>query len=461
MDNATAPKAPALQQNTGRASSLVTLPADVRTQSNAQLLADDSEFVLRPWTAAGEPLPIVEAHGTHVRDADGRVYMDFTSGYFVNQAGHSHPRVISATIAQLHKVSQVSGRHASEPAVGMAKELARLAPGTLRKTMYTTGGCEATEFALKMARQKSGKLGLLVLDNAFHGLSVQALATCSNESYRKSASVPLDPNVVSAPAAYCYRCKHEDSCETQCVDEMEKILDANPHVGSILAEPMQAVGGVAPPEKWWKRVDAMRRARGLVLILDEIQTGLGRTGKMWGADHYGLEADIMTLAKGLSGGVGSLGAVMTTPEVAEKFWGATSPTSAGNAISCAAGLEMIHVIQDERLIENAALMGEYMTKAFWGLDLPWIGDVRFKGLLGGVELVLDRTTKQPWTKDQILGMKSDLLERGVICTATGPLGNVIRIQPPLSVTRGEIDLFVTHFDAAVRAAMSAAGRATA
>jgi 4-aminobutyrate aminotransferase-like enzyme len=198
-----------------------------------------------------------------------------------------------------------------------------------------------------------------------------------------------------------------------------------------------------------------------VLILDEIQTGFGRTGKMWGADHYGLEADIMTLAKGLSGGVGSLGAVMATPEVAEKFWGATSPTSAANAVSCAAGLEMIRVIQDEKLVENSAAMGEYMTRAFWALELPWIGDVRFKGLLGGVELVLDRASKQPWTKDQILGMKADLLERGVICTATGPLGNVIRIQPPLSVTTHEIDTFVSHFEAAVRAAMKTVGRARA
>jgi 4-aminobutyrate aminotransferase-like enzyme len=459
MDNATFPKAPSTTPH-GR-TALVSLPADERTQSNEQLLADDAQFVMRPWTAAGEPLPIVEAHGSYVRDADGRVYMDFTSGYFVNQAGHSHPRVISAAIAQLHKVSQVSGRHASEPAIGMAKELARLAPGRLSKTLYTTGGCESTEFALKMARQKSGKPGVMVLDNAFHGLSVQALAACSNESYRKSASVPLDPNFVSAPTPYVYRWKNPDACVDESIAALEAILDANPHVGTILAEPMQAVGGLAPPLEWWQRVDAIRKARGLVLILDEIQTGLGRTGKMWGADHYGLEADIMTLAKGLSGGVGSLGAVMATPEIASSFWGATSPTSAANAISCAAGLEMIRVIQDEKLVDNAAAMGEYMTRVFWDLRSPFIGDVRFKGLLGGVELVLDRKTKQPWTKDQILGMKADLLERGVICTATGPLGNVIRIQPPLSVSPSEIDRFVSHFDAAVRVAMHAAGRASA
>jgi 4-aminobutyrate aminotransferase-like enzyme len=449
MDNRTQPSRKV-------ASGLVSLPALPASRSNAELLADDSEFVMRPWTAAGEPLPIVEGHGTVVRDGDGKTYLDFTSGYFVNQAGHSHPRVIQAVVRQMHKVSQVSGRHASEPAIAMAKELARLAPGRLKKTMFTTGGSESTEFALKMARQKAGKPGVVYLDNAFHGLSVQALAATSNEAYRKSAAVPLDATLVRAKVPYPYREGATDEVIGRHLAELEALLDANPHVGTILAEPMQAVGGLAPPPAWWAGVDALRKRRGLLLILDEIQTGLGRTGKMWGADHYGLEADIMTLAKGLSGGVGSLGAVMATPEVADTFWGATSPTSAANAISCAAGLELIHVIQDERLIENAARMGAYMTQAFWALELPWIGDVRFTGLLGGVEFVLDRDAKTPWTKDQILGMKADLLERGVICTATGPLGNVIRLQPPLSVTQGEIDTVVGHFAGAIRATMQAA-----
>jgi 4-aminobutyrate aminotransferase-like enzyme len=445
MDHAAnAPRPPS------KAGALVGLPAETPHPSNEQLLADDAAYVLRPWTAAGEPLPIVEAHGSFVRDADGKVYLDFTAGYFVHQAGHSHPRVIAAAVDQLHRVSQVSGRHASEPAIGLARELARLAPGALSRTLYTTGGSESTEFAMKMARQASGKRGLLVLDNAFHGLSVQALAACSNESYRRSAGVPLDASVVAAPSPYCYRCPHVTSCETQCVDEMEKVLDANPDVGAILAEPMQAVGGIAPPRRWWDRVDALRRERGLLLVLDEIQTGLGRTGRMFAAEHYGLEPDIMTLAKGLSGGVGSLGAVMCTPEIAARFWGATSPTSAANAVSCAAGRALLGVIEDEGLVANAAAMGAVLRESVLALGLDGVGDVRFVGLLGGIELVEDRVSKRPWGKEQILALKAELLERGVIVTATGPLGNVLRVQPPLSVSAAEIDQFIAALASALR-----------
>ncbi|MBI4508247.1 MAG: aspartate aminotransferase family protein [Deltaproteobacteria bacterium] len=436
-----------------KAANLIALPTKEAPQSsNEELLASDSEYVLRPWTGAGEPLPIVEGHGIYVKDADGKLYMDFTSGYFVNQAGHSHPKVIAAAIDQLQKVSQVSGRHASEPSIGLAKKLAEIAPGSLKKTLFTTGGCESTEFAIKMVRQASGLPGIACVDNAFHGLSVTALSACANESYRKSASAPLDPTFVRAPTPYCYRCPHATNCETQCVDQFERVLDEAPEVGAILAEPIQAVGGIIPPEKWWRRVDAMRRRRGLLLLLDEIQTGLGRTGSMFAAEHYGLEPDVMALAKGLSGGVGSLGGVMASPEIAAKFFGATSPTSAGNAVSCAAGRALIDVIIEEKLCENAAAMGRYMTGAVAERNLPWVGDIRFKGLLGGVELVENRDTKKPLDKRLIMQIKADLLERGVIVTVSGPLGNVIRIQPPLSVTSGQIDTLVTHLDAALRAA---------
>jgi len=423
-----------------------------RRTSNARLLADDTEFVMRPWSGAGEPLPIVEGKGIYVLDADGQQYMDFTSGYFVNQAGHTHPRVVAAAIEQLLRVSQVSGRHASEPAVRLAMRLAEIAPGRLKKTLFTTGGCESVEFAIKMARQFSGKPGIAYLDNAFHGLSLTALSACANEQYRRSASAPLDPSFVRLPTPYGYRCPRGAHCLEECADEMEKILDQSPHVGAILAEPIQAVGGIIPTEAWWRRVDEIRQERGLLLVLDEIQTGLGRTGAMFAAEHYGLEPDIMTLAKGLSGGVGSLGGVMATPEVAGKFFGATSPTSASNAVSCAAGLAMIDVILEESLCENSRAMGDYLAGSIADRDLPFVGDIRFKGLMGGVELVAERATKKPLPKELVLRIKADLLERGVVITVTGPLGNVLRLQPPLSIARGEIDLFVDELAASLHSA---------
>lgn len=409
------------------------------------LRADDAQYVMRPWADAGaEPVPFVDGKGLYVRDADGRTYMDFTAGYFVNQAGHCHPRIVAAATRQLTRIAQVGGRHASEPAVGLARRLAALAPGQLRKSMFTTGGAEANEFAIKMVRQAAGRPGIGYLANAFHGLSHATLSACGSESYRKSASAPLDPAFVALPNAYCYRCPHAADCRTQCVDRMAAILDAEPDVGALLAEPVQGVGGLAPPAAWWQRVDALRRERGLLLILDEVQTGVGRTGTMFAAERYGLEPDVLVLAKGISGGVGSLGAVMATPAVADRFFGATSPTSAGNAVSCAAGAELLDVIRDEGLCANATAMGARLTRAIRALDLPWVGDIRFTGLMGGVELVTDRATRTPLDKPVMRRVKERFLECGVVVTVSGPLGNVIRLQPPLNVTAAQVDAFVVE-----------------
>ncbi|MFH0899790.1 MAG: aspartate aminotransferase family protein [Pseudomonadota bacterium] len=436
----------------------LVFPAKTRqpSRTSQELLDDDAQYVLRPWWGPDEPLPIVKGNGIMVQDADGREYLDFTAGYFVNQAGHCHPRIVNAAIEQLRRVSQVSGRHASEPSILLAKRLAAVAPGRLAKTLFTTGGCESFEFAIKMTRQASGKPGVLCLTNAFHGLSVTALAACSNEQYRATAAVPLDASFVRAPTPYCYRCSHESSCALQCVDELERLLDAHPEIGTLAAEAVQSVGGIIPPQEWWLRVDALRRERGILLMLDEIQTGLGRTGALFAGQHYQLEPDVMALAKGLSGGVGSLGAVMCTSEVAAGFQAGTSPTSGGNAVSCAAGLALLETVLDEELCENATAMGRYLGSAIAERALPWVGDIRFKGLLGGVELVKSRAAKVPIEKETMNRIKSTLLELGVIASTSGPLGNVVRIQPPLSVEREQIDVFVDRFAQAVTRVCSSA-----
>jgi 4-aminobutyrate aminotransferase-like enzyme len=418
----------------------------------ADILAKDSRYILRPWSGTNEPVPIVRAKGCVVTDAAGKDFLDFTTGYFVNNAGHSHPRIIAAAAAQLHQVSQVSGRHTTVPLTNLAERLVKISPRPLDKVFFTTGGSESTEFALKMARQKTGKTDICALDNGFHGLSLGALAACGAEKYRASSGLPLGDYVYRVPTPYCYRCEHVDACETQCLDEAEAQLDARPNTAAFLAEPVQSVGGIRPSEKWWKRADAIRKKRGLLLILDEIQTGCGRTGKMYAAEHYGLEPDIMTSAKGLSGGVGSLGAVLLRAEIGQGFFAGTTPTSGGNAISAAAGLALLDVLVDEGLIDNCAAMGTYFSEAVADLDDPWVGDIRFTGLLGGVELVLDRVSKEPLPKPLLAIILDDLYQRGMMLTASGPLGNVLRLQPPLCITRAQIDELV----AALRPALAKA-----
>jgi 4-aminobutyrate aminotransferase / (S)-3-amino-2-methylpropionate transaminase / 5-aminovalerate transaminase len=405
----------------------------------------DQQYVMRPWAnPAGEPVIVARARGCVVTDIHGKDYLDFTAGYFVNNAGHCHPRIIEAATRQLGEVLQVSGKHGTIAAVRLAEKLMKLAPKSINKAFFSTGGSEANEFALKLARQYTKKPDIAYLQNGYHGLTLGSLEVTASEKYRESAGKPLGTENFAIPMAYCYRCPVKltpATCKTECIDGVEAQL-ASRNTAAVIAEPIQAVGGLAPPQKWWDRLDRIRRSLGILLIADEIQTGLGRTGKMFAVEHYGLEPDIMVGGKGLSGGVGSLGMTAASDVVCKEFFGGTTPTSGGNAVSSAAGLAMIETLVAEGLIDNAAKMGRYFTEAALALDDPWIGDVRFTGLLGGIELVSDRATKAVLGKAELAKVKDSLHEQGMLITISGWHGNVLRLQPPLSVTAAQLDQFI-------------------
>jgi 4-aminobutyrate aminotransferase-like enzyme len=406
----------------------------------------DREYVMRPWAhPAGEPVIVDHAKGCNVTDVHGKTYLDLTSGYFVNNAGHCHPRIVEAATQQLHRVLQVSGKHGTVAAVKLAEKLIQIAPKGLDKAFFSTGGAEANEFSLKMARQGTGKTDVAFLENGYAGLTLGTLECTHSEPYRKTAGRPLSDHTYAIPNAYCYRCpkgKEPSSCKVECLDGVEDQMKARPQTAAILAEPIQAVGCLAPPQKWWDRLDAIRKKLGILLIADEIQTGLGRTGKMFAVDHYGLEPEIMTGGKGLSGGVGSLGVTCASNALVAKFFGGTTPTSGGNAVSAASGIAMIDVVIDEKLPENAAAMGRYFTEAVWALRDPWVGDVRFVGLLGGVELVANRDSREILAKKHVSAVKDHLHAAGMLITVSGTHGNYLRLQPPLCITAAEIDTFI-------------------
>ena len=420
----------------------------------AALEAADAKYVMRPWAhPAGEPVIVAKARGCTITDVHGKEFLDLTAGYFVNNAGHCHPRIIEAATKQMHDVLQVSGKHGSVPMVRLAKKLVEMTPKTLDKVFFATGGSEANEFALKLARQYDKKADIAYLENGYHGLTLGALEVTASEKYRESAGKPMGTDNYAIPCAYCYRCKFgpASTCKTECLDGLEAQLDARPKTAAIIGEVIQAVGGLAPPQKWWDRVDRVRKARGILLIADEVQTGLGRTGKWFAIDHYGLEPEIMTGGKGLSGGVGSLACAIAGDKICAKFFGGTTPTSGGNAVSAAAGIAMIEAIQAEKLVDNAANMGRHFTEVAWALRDPWIGDVRFTGLLGGIELVRNRDNKEILGKAEMAKIKDELHARGMLITISGLYGNVLRLQPPLSVTSAQID----QFCAALRKALVA------
>ena len=415
------------------------------TPDAVDIEAADHKYVMRPWThPKGEPVIIAKAKGCVVTDVHGKDYLDLTAGYFVNNAGHCHPKIAEAAARQVREVLQVSGKHGTVPMVRLAQKLITLAPKSVNKAFFSTGGSEANEFALKMARQFKKKPDIAYLENGYHGLTLGSLEVTASEKYRESAGKPLGSDNYAIPTAYCYRCKWgpNTTCKTECLDSLAPKLDARPNTAAIIAEIVQAVGGLAPPQKWWDRVDRERKQRGILLIADEIQTGLGRTGKMFAVEHYGLEPEIMTGGKGLCGGVGSLGLSAANDEISKVFFGGTTPTNGGNAVSCAGGLAMLEVILEEKLIENCAKMGRYFTEASWALKDPWIGDVRFTGLLGGIELVKNRESKEVLGKTEMAAVKDRLHEAGMLITVSGLHGNVLRLQPPLVVTSAQIDQFL-------------------
>jgi 4-aminobutyrate aminotransferase / (S)-3-amino-2-methylpropionate transaminase / 5-aminovalerate transaminase len=426
---------------------MTTLAPPLKTLSKDEadaLLAKDEQYVMRPWAhPPGEPVIVAKARGCVITDVQGKEYLDFTAGYFVNNAGHCHPRIVEAATKQLQYVLQVSGKHGTVPMIRLAEKLITLGPKSLNKAFFSTGGSESNEFALRLARQFAKKTDIAYLENSYHGLTIGSLEVTASEKYRESAGRPLSPHTFALPNAYCYRCKYgpATTCKTECLDGVEAQLDARPTAG-IIAEPIQSVGGLAPPQKWWDRMDRIRRERGILLIADEVQTGLGRTGKMFAVEHYGLLPDIMTGGKGLSGGVGSLALTAASDQVCKNFFGGTTPTSGGNAVSSAAGLALIETLIDEGLIDNAANMGRYFSEAAWALKDPWIGDVRFTGLLGGIELVSNSASKEILDKKLVAKVKDTLHEAGMLITLSGTHGNVLRLQPPLSITSKEIDSFI-------------------
>src|SRR5664279_273717 len=411
----------------------------------AQIEREDEQYVMRPWPhPAGEPVIVAKAKGCTITDIHGKEYLDLTAGYFVNNAGHCHPRIIEAATKQLHSVLQVSGKHGTVPVVKLAKRLIELGPKSLNKVFFSTGGSESNEFALKLARQFEKKTDIAYLENGYHGLTIGSLEVTASEKYRESAGKPMGPENYAIPNAYCYRCKFgpASTCKVECLDGVEAKLDARPKTAAIIAEIIQAVGGLAPPQKWWDRLDRVRKARGILLIADEVQTGLGRTGKMFAVEHYGLQPEIMTGGKGLSGGVGSLAATIASDALVKNFFGGTTPTNGGNAVSAAAGLALIETLEAEKLIDHCATMGRYFTEASWALRDPWIGDVRFTGLLGGIELVKNRDSKEVLGKPEMGKVKDALHAAGMLITISGLYGNCLRLQPPLSVTPPQIDQFL-------------------
>ena len=403
------------------------------------------EYMITSMVMGFEPIDVDHASGCTLVGADGRSYLDCFSGIAVTNAGHGHPKVLAAARAQMEKLVHCGTYVYYNPRAGeLAKRLAEVTPGLLRKSFFGSGGAEAIEGALRLAKQFTKRKELVCLTMGFHGRSVGTLSISGNRSRKKGAG-PYLPGVAFAPAPYCYRCPFQQKypgCGLACAEFMDHVLryQTAGDVAAFIAEPVMGEGGIiVPPAGYFKVATRHIRDDGALFIADEVQSGFGRTGKLFAIEHYGVEPDLMAMAKGIADGF-PLSAFIARAEIAAAFTpGDHLSTFGGNPVSCAAALANIDVLLGEDMLGNATRRGAQIMKRLGAFQerCPRVGDVRGKGLMIGIELVKDRQ-KTPAAKEASQ-VRAACRERGVLIGLGGVYGNVLRLQPPLVLTAAEAD----------------------
>ncbi|MGC8491426.1 MAG: aspartate aminotransferase family protein [Syntrophobacteraceae bacterium] len=404
------------------------------------------EYVNTAFVKAVEPIVIDRAKGATYTDEEGNTFLDCFAGISVANAGHGNARVIEAAKAQMDKlVHCCSYVYHVAPVADLAEKLAQITPGRLKKSFFGNGGAEAIEGAIRLARRYTGKFEAIALTQSFHGRSYATLSLTGNCG-RKIGGGPYMPGVAFTPAPYCYRCPFKlynpETCDMACAHYFEEVIRCHTanDVAFFIAEPVMGEGGIiAPPDNYFKIIKEICERHGILFIADEVQAGFGRTGKMFAIDHYGVEPDILVLAKGIADGF-PLSCFIARDEVADAFQvGDHLSTFGGNPVSCAASLANIAFMEEENLPAKALEKGAWFRKAL--SEIPSgqvvIGEVRGKGLMTGIELVEDKKSKAP-AAAQAGKIRAQLREKGILIGVGGGFGNVLRIQPPLTI--GEEDL---------------------
>jgi 4-aminobutyrate aminotransferase / (S)-3-amino-2-methylpropionate transaminase / 5-aminovalerate transaminase len=413
------------------------------------------DYVMTGFLKSVAPIVIDRASGVKVWDENGREYLDCFSGISVVNAGHNHPRVIAAARAQMEKLVHCSSYlYHVAPVADLAEKIAHIGPRGLTKSFFGNGGAEAIEGALKLARLYTGKHEFISLHGSFHGRSWGTLSLTGNQG-RKKRGGPYAPGIAFAPAPYAYRSlwpNDPEECARQCaksIDEVIRFATAG-DVAAFIAEPVMGEGGIlVPPKNYFREVKKVLDQHGILFIADEVQSGFGRTGKMFAIEHYGVTPDILVTAKGIADGF-PLSAFTTRPEIAAAYKpGDHLSTFGGNPVACAASLANIQVMEEENLPARAAETGEYAMKKLRGLQKqnPLIGEVRGLGLMIGVELVRDEKLTPANTEAEAI--RDALLREGVLVGVGGVYGNVVRFQPPLIITKEQIDHALDAFAAAL------------
>jgi 4-aminobutyrate aminotransferase/(S)-3-amino-2-methylpropionate transaminase len=382
-------------------------------------------------------------------DVDGRELIDFAGGIGVNNVGHCHPKVVEAIRDQAGKFIHTCFHVAMyEPYVELAERLNQLAPGDFNKmTLFANSGAEAVENAVKVARYATKRPAVICFENAFHGRTLLTMTLTSKVKPYKFGYGPYAPEVYRMPFAYCYRCPFGltyPACGTACADYLEEFFISHvaaEQTAAVIAEPIQGEGGfVTPPPEYFPKLKAICEKHGIALILDEVQSGAGRTGKFFAIDHWGVTPDIITMAKSFAGGM-PLSAVIGRAEMMNaSHVGGLGGTYGGNPVACRAALAVMEILLEDGLMDRAVVLGETLRARFTAMQERYaiIGDVRGKGPMLAMELVEDRESKKPAT-DKAKALVSRCFEKGLVLLSCGNFGNVIRTLMPLVITDEQLD----------------------
>ncbi|HHT9137270.1 MAG TPA: acetyl ornithine aminotransferase family protein [Candidatus Wunengus sp. YC60] len=417
-----------------------------------QYLENEKRFV-SPSSTKGYPLVVKSAKGMAVTDVDDNVFLDFTAGVAVCNTGHNHDEIISSITDQADTLIHMSGADFYNPLhIQLAEKLSAICPGPhTKRAFFGNSGAESVEAAFKLARYHTKRPVVIAFYNAFHGRTMGALSLTASKLNQRKHFLPLIPEVIHIPYAYCYRCHYgltPNNCNMACVawirEELFKTKVPPEDVAAIFVEIIQGEGGyIVPPKEFHKALYQLARDYGILYVADEVQSGMGRTGKMFASEHFDIIPDIITIAKGIASGL-PLSATVASEKIMDWQPGSHASTFGGNPVSCQAALTTIRLLE-EGLIDNAAKQGAYMIHELKKLERTYsiIGDVRGLGLMLAVEIVKDKETKEysPEVRD-IITQKA--FSKGLLLLGCGR--SAIRFCPPLILSKNDVGIALSIFE---------------
>jgi 4-aminobutyrate aminotransferase/(S)-3-amino-2-methylpropionate transaminase len=418
-------------------------------KNKKEYLSELRNKVIPSGYKSGTTVYVESAKGAIIRDIEGKEYVDFAGGLGVMTVGHSHPKVVAAIKDQAEKFTHTCFMVVPyESAIKLAEKLCQIAPGTTPKsTLFVNSGAEAVENSVKIARYYKKRQAIIALEHGYHGRTQLTMTLTSKVNPFKLGFGPFAPEIYHIPAPYCYRCSfglRYPGCDVACAEYLSDFLKYR--VGAectaaVIAEPLLGEGGfITPPPEYFKKLTGICRANGIIFIADEIQAGTGRTGKMYAIEHFGVEPDMITVAKGFAAGL-PLSAVVGKSEIMNSVHpGGLGGTYGANPVACRAALAVMDIFNEENLLQKAQILGKKIRERLtaWHSRFETIGDVRGLGPMLAIELVKDRETKKP-AAEEASGLVKYCIDHGVVILVCGTFNNVIRFLPPLVITDQELN----------------------